>query len=459
MPDCLALGVSQLRRAYADGARIGDVLAIVAAGIARFPDSNAWISRVSDDALAARAATLEAAGPAGLPLYGVPFGVKDNIDVAGLDTTAACPGYAYRPERSATAVERLEAAGAICIGKTNLDQFATGLSGVRSPYGPCSSVFDPTYISGGSSSGSAVAVAAGMVSLALGTDTGGSGRIPAGWNNVVGLKPTRGLVGAGGLVPNCRTLDCVSIFALTVPDAVEALAVVAGWDERDPFSLTGAAACGATVAPAPPRFTFGVPSKAGGPVPDDPASQVLLDQAAARMVALGGVPVPVDFAPFVEASTLMFGGPWVAERLAALRSFVERAPGALLPVTRGIIVDGSAKWSAADTFEAMYRLQALKAVTRTVFGGIDLLLLPTAARPFTHAELEADPIGANNAIGAFSYFVNLLDLAALAVPNGFHPCGVASGVTLVAPAGADAMLASIGAAFHAALGIGPGLSR
>jgi allophanate hydrolase len=453
MDDATNLDIATLRAGYAAGAfTVAEVVELVGGRVAASAASHAWIAVHPPEVLARRAHELEAMDRSRLPLFGIPFGVKDNIDAAGLDTTAACPGYAYRPAQSATAVERLEAAGAICIGKTNLDQFATGLSGVRSPYGACSSVFDPAYISGGSSSGSAVAVASGHVTLALGTDTGGSGRIPAGWNNVIGLKPTRGLVGAGGLVPNCRTLDCVSVFARTVADASAALAVMAGSDTRDPFSNAPCNTDRITPQPAPAAFRFAVPPLS---VLDDDGSRTLFQQAIDRMTALGGTAVPIDFAPFAEASTLMFGGPWVAERLAALRDFIERDPGALLPVTHDII-QGAAKWSAADAFDGLYRVQALKKITASTWAAADLLMVPTALRPFTHAELQREPVAANNAIGRFSYFVNLLDLAALAVPAGIHPCGVASGVTLVAPPLHDGVLAGIGSTFHAALGLEPG---
>ncbi len=453
MDEAICLDIDTLRTGYATGDfGVGDIVELVGRRVAASLSSNAWIAVHSADVLAQRARELAAMGRSGLPLFGIPFAVKDNIDVRGLDTTAACPGYAYSPDRSATAVRLLEAAGAVCIGKTNLDQFATGLSGVRSPYGSCSSVFHADYISGGSSSGSAVAVAAGLVTLALGTDTGGSGRIPAGWNNVVGLKPTRGLIGAAGLVPNCRTLDCVSVFALTVPDASAALAVLAGPDERDPFSRRDAAAERVALQPAPASFRFAVPPLS---VLEDEGSRLLFMQAIDRMTELGGTAVTIDFAPFAEASGLMFGGPWVAERLAALHDFVEQTPGALLPVTRDVIL-GAARWSAADAFDGLYRLQALKQIAARIFATIDVLMVPTALRPFTHAELEREPVSANNAIGRFSYFVNLLDLSALAVPNGIHPCGVPCGVTLVAEAMQDGVLAGIGAAFHTALGLPPG---
>ena len=417
--------------------------------------ANIWITRADRADLAARVRALEAADPAGLPLYGIPYAVKDNIDVAGLPTTAACPDFAYRPDRSATAVERLDAAGAICLGKTNLDQFATGLSGVRSPYGACASVFNADYAAGGSSSGSALAVAAGLASFALGTDTGGSGRIPAGFNNVVGLKPTRGVIGAGGLVPNCRTLDCVSIFALTAADAHRVLLLTRGRDARDPYSRSEADVADLAWRAPPASFRFGVPARGQREFCGDRDAEALFEAAIARLRGLGGTPVEIDFGPFRAVSDLMFEGPWVAERYAALRGFVDTKADSMLPVTRAII-EGARRWSAADTFDALYRLQALNQATRTVWSEIDVLAVPTAPTALTLRALEAEPLRANNLLGTYSYFVNLLDLAAIAVPNGFLPNRLAMGITLIAPPLSDGRLAGLAGAYQASLGIAPG---
>lgn len=455
-PEHGSLEISVLSRLYAAGdLSPSGVVSALYDRIVACRSPNIWITLADKADLLARAALLESRDPRGLPLYGIPYAVKDNIDVAGLPTTAACPDFAYRPAHSATAVARLDAAGALCLGKTNLDQFATGLSGVRSPYGPCASVFNADYAAGGSSSGSAVAVAAGLVSFALGTDTGGSGRIPAGFNNIVGLKPTRGLIGAGGVVPNCRTLDCVSIFALTAADAHKILLLTKGQDARDPYSRPDADEADLAWRAPPTRFRFGVPARAQRPFFGDHETENLFDRAIDRLAAMGGQAVEINFALFREASDLMFDGPWVAERYAGLRDFVDAKGASMLPITRAII-ETAHRWSAADSFAALYRLQAIKQATAAVWSAIDLLVVPTAPTALTLAALERDPFRANNLLGTYAYFVNLLNLAAIAVPNGFLPHGVAMGVTMIAPALQDGMLAGLADAYHARLGILPG---
>jgi len=455
-PEHGSLEIATLRREYAERRLTPSrVVEALYARIARSRATNAWITLVDQDRALATARGLERSDPSALPLYGIPYAVKDNIDVAGLPTTAACPDFAYRPDRSATAVERLEAAGAICLGKTNLDQFATGLSGVRSPYGACASVFNADYIAGGSSSGSAVAVAAGLASFALGTDTGGSGRVPAGFNNIIGLKPTRGVIGAGGLVPNCRTLDCVSIFALTAADAHRVLLLTRGQDPRDPYSRAEADDADLAWRPPPARFRFGVPARAQREFCGDRDAEALFEAAIARLTAIGGRPIEIDFAPFRAVCDLMFDGPWVAERYAALRTFVDTKAAAMLPITRAVI-ESARRWSAADTFDALYRLQALKRTTQAIWSSIDVLAVPTAPTALTLHALEQEPLRANNLLGTYSYFVNLLDLAAIAVPNGFLPNRVAMGITLIAPPLSDGMLAGLADAYQARLAIAPG---
>ena len=421
----------------------------ILARIAAHGDDKVWIDLLPREALLARARALEAAGPAGRPLYGIPFAIKDNIDLAGQPTTAACPDFAYRPATSAPVVERLLAAGAIPIGKCNLDQFAAGLNGTRSPYGAPASVFHPDYISGGSSSGSAVAVAAGLVSFALGTDTAGSGRVPAAFNNLVGLKPTRGLLSTRGVVPACRSLDCVSILALSADDAREVLAVAKGYDAEDPFSRREDKAAAAALPRSLEGCRFGVP-RAGELEFFGNGEGERCFAAMLRLVErLGGVLVETPLAPFLEAARLLYDGPWIAERYAAIRDFIERQPAALHPVTLKIIGGGSAP-RAVDGFLGYYQLKALRRITAAAWERMDVLLTPTAGRLYRIAELLAEPVTLNSNLGRYTNFVNLLDLSALAVPAGFEAGGLPFGVTLVAPAWSEEALLALGDALHRA---------
>ncbi|CAN5199521.1 allophanate hydrolase [soil metagenome] len=380
-----------------------------------------------------------------LPLYGVPVAVKDNIDVAGLPTTAACPAFAYTPTRDASAVARLRAAGAIVIGKTNLDQFATGLVGVRSPYGIPKNPVRDDLIPGGSSSGSAVAVSAGLVPLSLGTDTAGSGRVPAMLNNIVGLKPSLGLVPTAGVVPACRTLDCVSIFALTVDDAVTALEAMAGYDSHDPFSQKRSVAA---LTEFPKGLRLGVPSNGQLIFFGDRQSEQAYADALKRWTALGATLVEFDLEPFYETARLLYDGPWVAERLLVIRDLLASAPDAIHPVTREITIAG-ARLSATDTFAALYKLQGLKRTAEQAFSDIDALVLPTAPTAYTTAQVLANPIELNSRLGTYTNFVNLLDLCGLAIPAAMRGDGIPFGITLLAPANHDAQLASLGRVFHA----------
>jgi allophanate hydrolase len=398
------------------------------------------------DALA-EATALAANGDTDLPLYGVPFAVKDNIDVKGLPTTAACPAFAYDPGKDATCVARLRRAGAIVIGKTNLDQFATGLVGVRSPYGTPRNLFDPSLIPGGSSAGSAIAVGAGLVPLALGTDTAGSGRVPAGLSNIVGLKPSLGLVSTAGVVPACRTLDCVSVFALTVDDAFAALAAMAGPDPADPYSRPRP--LGAPEA-VPAGLRIGVPMPGQRLFFGDKASAAAYEVALADLAGLGAAIVEIDIEPFYETARLLYDGPWVAERYISVRSLIASAPEAMHSVTRQIIL-GGAHPSAVDTFKAFYQLEELRRVRDHTFGEIDVLALPTVPTVYTVAQVLADPIGLNSRLGTYTNFVNLLDLCALAVPASMQ--ATPFGITLLAQAGNDATLASLGRVFHAGTGL------
>ncbi|HZP91572.1 MAG TPA: allophanate hydrolase [Burkholderiales bacterium] len=412
----------------------------------------AWIRPPEAAALARRARELENLARAQphvaqrLPLYGIPYAVKDNIDVAGLPTTAACPAFSYLPERSATVVEKLDAAGAILVGKTNLDQFATGLVGTRSPYGAVPNAFRREYISGGSSSGSAVAVALGVASFALGTDTAGSGRVPAGLNNIVGLKPSRGLISARGVVPACQSLDCVSIFSLTVPDACAVLNVARGFDAADPWSRELALSS----APCGESFTFAVP--AAPEFYGDRLSERAFEDVIERLAALGGRPIEVDFSLYLETAALLYEGPWVAERLAAIRDFFDSHPEGVHPVVRKII-EGGRQYGAADLFAALTRLEALRKQAADLWRHADVMVVPTVPTAYTIEEALAEPFANNRRLGHYTNFVNLLDLAACAVPASIRPDGLPSGVTLIGPAGSDVALADLAQRFHQRTGL------
>ena len=410
-----------------------------------YNDPAVFISlRDERDALA-EAETLSAKDPATLPLLGVPVAVKDNIDALGFPTTAACPAFSYSPTHDSTAVAKLRTAGAIIIGKTNLDQFATGLVGVRSPYGIPINPMRADLIPGGSSSGSAVAVSAGLVPLALGTDTAGSGRVPAMLNNIVGLKPSLGLISNAGLVPACRTLDCISVFSLTVDDAMTALSAMAGSDGADPFSRDRPLGA---VTPFPPQLRLGVPRNGQLIFFGDRASESAYGEALKRWASLGATLVEFDLEPFYETARLLYEGPWVAERYLVIRNLLASSPDSIHPVTREITAAG-ARLTAADTFAALYRLQALRRITEHTFGNIDALVLPTAPTAYSTAQVLANPVELNSRLGTYTNFVNLLDLCGLALPSEIRPDGIPFGITLLAPAGHDAQLASIGRVFHA----------
>jgi allophanate hydrolase len=420
----------------------------VARSYLRIRDTNdpaIFISLRSEKEAIAEAESLKAKDARDLPLFGVPVAVKDNIDVLGMPTTAACPAFSYQPSHDATAVARLRAAGAIIIGKTNLDQFATGLVGVRSPYGIPNNPIRSDLIPGGSSSGSAVAVAAGLVPLSLGTDTAGSGRVPAMLNNIVGLKPSLGMVSTAGVVPACRTLDCVSVFSLTVDDAVTALAAMAGPDPADPFSRDRPLG---EITPLPAKLRLGVPR--GGQLIffGDKAAEAAYGDAIRRWDALGAEIVEFDMEPFYETARLLYEGPWVAERYLVIRNLLASSPDSIHPVTREIIAPGS-RLTATETFSALYRLQGLRKIAERAFVNIDAIVLPTAPTVYTTRQALANPIELNSRLGTYTNFVNLLDLCGLSLPASMRPDDTPFGITLLGPAGRDALLASIGRVFHA----------
>jgi allophanate hydrolase len=404
--------------------------------------------RDEKDALA-EAEGLAKKDAAQLPLYGVPVAVKDNIDAQGFATTAACPAFSYMPAHDSTAVAKLRAAGAIIVGKTNLDQFATGLVGVRSPYGIPKNPMRGDLIPGGSSSGSAVAVSAGLLPLALGTDTAGSGRVPAMLNNIVGLKPSLGLISTAGLVPACRTLDCISVFSLTVDDAMAALKVMAGPDKADPFSRDRPLA-GMTAFPG--KLRLGVPRNGQLIFFGDKHSEKAYGEALKRWTSLGAELVEFDLEPFYETARLLYEGPWVAERYLVIRDLLASSPDAIHPVTREITASGS-RLTAAETFAALYRLQTLRRTAERAFANLDAIVLPTAPTAYSTAQVLANPVELNSRLGTYTNFVNLLDLCGLALPASIRPDEIPFGITLLAPAGQDAMLASIGRAFHADTGL------
>jgi len=435
----LPFTLSSLADAYDAGADPADVVAEVYRRIAAAADPGIFLHLRDEADVLAEAARL---GPrdASRPLWGIPFAVKDNIDVEGLPTTAACPAFAYEAEATAFVVARLLAAGALLIGKTNLDQFATGLNGLRTPYPAPKNAIDPDIVPGGSSSGSGVAVARGLVAFALGTDTAGSGRVPAALNNIVGLKPTLGALSTRGVVPACRTLDAVSIFALTTRDAHDVFRVASAYDAADPYSRPIA-----TPAPErPARLTVAVPREEGLVFDGDAAQEASFRQGLALLEAAGATLVPFDLAPFFSVAEMLYSGPWVAERTFAPHALLADAPDALLPVIRDVIAVADGQ-SAADAFAGRYRLAELARTVAPVLAGADLIAVPSIPRFVSVSELLASPIDANSLLGTYTNFVNLLDLCAMAVPLPPRSDGRPGSMTLIAPAGADGPVAGVGA--------------
>jgi allophanate hydrolase len=405
----------------------------------------AWIHKPAQPVRSASAAA--ATGP----LAGLRFAIKDNIDAAGLPTTAACPAFAYTPVDSAEVVQKLLDAGAQLAGKTNLDQFACGLNGTRSPFGAVPNAANPLYVSGGSSSGSAYVVATGQADFALGTDTAGSGRVPAGLNNIVGLKPSRGLISTRGVVPAAQSVDCVSIFARTVATAVCVLENAMGHDPLDAYSRKLVMARRAF----PPAFRFGVPSVLE--FFGDAQAEAAFTEAIARLQSMGGTPVTVDFAPLAEVASLLYESALVAERYTAIRPFFDAHEGELVEPVRSIIAAGR-NYSAADLYEAQTRVRLLGQQADAMWAHIDLLLVPTAPTHYTITQMQQDPVALNRKLGAYTNFVNLLDYAALSVPSAIRPDGLPFGITLIAPCGSDWQLADLGQRYHHATGLTQGVT-
>jgi len=448
----LDLSITSLHRQYRDGKLTpSSVIDHILERCRQYQDHNVWIHLLTREEIMPFLERLRDAAPDTLPLFGVPFAIKDNIDLAGIPTTAACPQFSYIPEESAFVVQQLINAGAIPVGKTNMDQFATGLTGTRSPYGAVKNSIHPDYISGGSSSGSAVATGLGLVSFALGTDTAGSGRVPAMFNNLIGVKPSCGTVSTRGVIPACRSIDCVSLFALNPDDAGRIFSIMSSFDEQDCYARKPEAES----ARIKSKFRFGIVPHDQLQENPDTAVYGLMQQATERLVTLGGTPVEIDFTPFQQAAQLLYEGPWVAERYTAIENLITQTPEVLHPVTRTII-SGAEKFSAVDTFKAIYQLRELKLQADRIVSGVDFILTPTASNIFTIKAAEADPIALNSSLGYYTNFVNLLDYSAIAIPAGLLSNGLPFGVTLFADRNRDIDLIRMSRRILAIAGLSPG---
>ena len=440
----LNLSISYLKQQYLSGSLTPKQLveqldAEISKEVSLADNHNIWIKRLTLAEMMVYVEKLAKLDVEDLPLYGIPFAIKDNIDLAGLPTTAGCPDYEYMPAKTATVVQKLIDAGAIPVGKTNLDQFATGLVGTRSPYGAGKNSINTEYVSGGSSAGSAVSVALGLASFSLGTDTAGSGRVPAAFNNLIGLKPSLGLLSTKGVVPACRTLDCVSIFALNVADAKTVLNVAQGFDEADAFSRKKTLPAAGHFKT---EFTFGVPKVEQLAFFGNTETPALFIKAIQQLENIGGRRVEIDFSNFLEAARLLYEGPWVAERYAAIKDFFESHHDSIYPVTSKIIGNAK-KFSAADSYAAFYKLKTLQRAVEPIWDEVDIILTPTAGTIYTIAEVQAEPVQTNSNLGYYTNFMNLLDLSAVAIPAGFQRNGLPFGVTICAPAFKDEALLAL----------------
>lgn len=435
--------IRDYQKAYAEGREVEEVLRGVWEAIRDEEDDGIFISKMSWEGIQAQMAGMKKDAP----LYGIPYAAKDNIDVAGMPTTAACPDFSYDPEESSTVVKLLQEAGAVCFGKTNLDQFATGLVGVRTPYPVPKNAFDADYLPGGSSCGSAIAVAKGLVPFSLGTDTAGSGRVPAAFNDLIGLKPTLGFLSTRGVVDACKSLDCVSIFAHTCDDADKVLLLTAKHDPEEAWSRA---------APVkwkrfPGKFKFGVPRDEDLKFFGWEDARELFDRAVEKFTEMGGEVVEVSLEPFLAAAKLLYEGPWVTERFVGIRAFLDMHPDSIFPVTRSII-EGGRTPLASDFFEARYKLAECKRLADIEMAKVDFIIAPTTPRNFTLKEVAAEPVKLNSILGIYTNFMNLLDYSALALPTGLYHGKLPWGVTVFAPAGMDRGLLKLGAGYESSIG-------
>lgn len=454
----LDVSMASLRHAYAQGSLTPeDVVSECFRRVRAYADPHVWTELVDERQARARARELMSDPSARqLPLYGIPFSVKDNVDVAGMATTCGCRGFDRHPEQSAYAVAQALRAGAILIGKNTLDQFATGLNGTRSLDGYCRNAFDPRYVPGGSSSGSGVAVSASLVSFSLGSDTGGSGRVPAAMNNVVGVKPTLGLVSMQGMVKNNRYFDCMPVFSRTVEDGYAVLSVIRGYDPDDSFSRTDADDIALT-PDAPGQFVFGVPRESQLAFFGDELARRAYEEAIERLAGIGGVPREIDYSLFQEAARLPFDSGLLAERAYSYGQVLRERADTVHPAVAAMLEKGLA-YSGREVVEAVYALYNLRRAARRLFveAGLDVIATPTVGRAYRCEELEQDPIALNHSIGYYTYAVNPLDLSALAVPSAIRSDGLPFGISLLAPAGADGLLHGLGMRFQAATGLPAG---
>ena len=452
--------IASLRKAYAEGDLTpARVLRDIRERAAEFESHNIWIHLLSESEIDEYLQRLQHMDPVEYPLWGIPFAIKDNIDLAGISTTAACEAFAYTPQKSAKVVDRLIAAGAVPVGKTNLDQFATGLNGTRSPWGACKNAFDPEYISGGSSSGSAVAVALGLACFSLGTDTAGSGRVPACFNNLIGLKPTRGLLSTDGLVPACRSLDCITIFAYDTNDADLVLSIAEAYDPGDAYSRSNPYHNQKrNYGVREGKLKFGViPNNQLNFFGDRQYEQAY--RATLERLELDGIELlEIDYEPFADAAKLLYEGPWVAERYLAIQPLIDTDPEAIFPVVRDIIAPGKTL-TATALFQAQYRLNALKQNCDRQMAGLDALLTPTAGTCFTIRQMLEQPVLRNSQLGYYTNFMNLLDLSSIAVPTQITPGGLPFGITLVGSAFSDRALLSIANRIHNCFDLKSGASQ